>query len=157
DEAGGIEVRGALAPTPHVAPQQRQLVLLRHVDAGILQQRGEVVGGRSYHRVLEIEYAEAGDTFALGQPQQVWRMKIRQYPRRGPVDGALQQVAPQRAERGALGIRDGRAQPRQVPVEHELRLDQERIDVVARNAIIDVRRYRQLLGQRLAVERKEHV
>src|SRR5262249_8373677 len=55
DELAGVEIGlGAGAPT-QVAAEQRQLDLRRDVDPRILQQRGEIVGRRSHHRVLEVE------------------------------------------------------------------------------------------------------
>ena len=70
------------APRARIARQQRDLHHLRHVDARVLQQRGEVVGRGPHHRVLEIEQADARDAFAFRQPQQIGRMKIAQHPGR---------------------------------------------------------------------------
>ena len=46
---------------------------------------------------------------------------------------------------------------RQVPVEQQLGLDQERVDVVGRQPMLDARRDRQRAGNRLAVDLDQHV
>src|SRR5712675_1171121 len=46
DELGRLEGRLDLAPSAHVAAEQRQLDLLRYVDPRVLQQRRQIVGGR---------------------------------------------------------------------------------------------------------------
>ena len=51
----------------------------------------------------------------------------------------------------------GRCKPRQIPVEQQLGLDQESIHVVGRDAVIDMRRDRQHVGQMLRVQRQQHV
>ena len=73
--------RSASRRARDVAAEQRDLQRLRHVDAGILQQRGEVVGRRAHHGVLEIEQADAGDVLAVRQPEQIGRMDSRAAPR----------------------------------------------------------------------------
>ena len=57
------------------------------VDAGVLQQRDEVVGRRAEHGILEIDDADARDAVALRQPHQVRRVVVAQHPaaRAGPA------------------------------------------------------------------------
>src|SRR5215470_421257 len=54
DELGGVELGVALAAPAHIAAEQRKLELFRHVDAGVLQQGGQIVGGRAHYRILEV-------------------------------------------------------------------------------------------------------
>src|SRR5262245_13733318 len=71
DESGGVELAAVGTPVPDVAAEQRHLGLLRHVDAGVLQERSEVVGGRPNEGVLEVEEANPLELAAIGQPEQV--------------------------------------------------------------------------------------
>ena len=57
--------------------EQRDLHQLRHVDAGVLQQRGDVVGGRAHQGVLEVEQADAGDARASGSQIRLGEWKSR--------------------------------------------------------------------------------
>src|SRR4051794_37007684 len=68
NEVGRNEVWIEIAPRPRVTAEQRHLKLLRHVDARVLQERGEIVGCRPHHRILEIEQADARGALALRQP-----------------------------------------------------------------------------------------
>src|SRR5262249_49372683 len=61
DEGRRIEARVSVAPSLHVATEQRYLHDLRHVDAGILQQRCNVICGWADHRVLKVEQTDALD------------------------------------------------------------------------------------------------
>ncbi len=65
-ESGGVETPVVGAARAGVAAEQRDLQRFRHVDARVLQQRGDVVGGGTDQRVLEIEQADARNAFALG-------------------------------------------------------------------------------------------
>src|SRR6202048_825920 len=47
DEPAGVELRVSLAPAAHIASEQRQLHLLGYIHAGILEQRGDIVCGRT--------------------------------------------------------------------------------------------------------------
>ena len=80
---------------------------------------------------------------ALGQPDQVGRMIVAQHPgrlaRRSPACSASRHSATKSA-RGLIGHRD--AEPRQIPVEQQLDLDQIGVDVVGRQRVHDVRRDR---------------
>ena len=67
-EAGGVEFRIVLEAGADVAAEQRHLQRFRHVDARILEDRGDVIGPGPDHGVLEIEHADAGDVFAVGEP-----------------------------------------------------------------------------------------
>jgi hypothetical protein len=109
----------------------------------------------SAHRILEVENAEAGDLAPPRQPEQVRRMVVAQHPGRRSVDRRLQQLPPQAAERVALDIGQRSAEPRQEPVEQQLRLDQEGAHVVIGNAVLDMRRDRQRVGKLQRVQRKQ--
>src|SRR5262245_1129094 len=52
DEPAWVEVRISVASSAHVTAEQRELGLLGHVHACILQQRGEIVSRRPQHRIL---------------------------------------------------------------------------------------------------------
>ncbi len=56
--------------------------LLGHENAGILQQRGEVVGGMTHDGVLRIYETDARGAVAAGQPQQIRGMVIPERPHR---------------------------------------------------------------------------
>src|SRR5215472_16818609 len=56
-EASRIEAVVGHVPCLDVTRQQRKLELLGYVDTRILQQRDEIVGGRTEHGVLEIDDA----------------------------------------------------------------------------------------------------
>src|SRR5262249_11784820 len=79
-----------------VAAKQRQLGLHRYVDAGILEDRGEVVAGRADQGVLEVEKPNAPQLMALRQPEQVGGMEVTQHPGRRRLDRWLQRFAPER-------------------------------------------------------------
>ena len=96
-------------------------------------------------------------SLALRQPEQIGRMEIAQHPGRRRLDGWVQQLAPERPERAAFGVRDRCVEPRQEPVHQELGFDQERVHVVGRNAVFDMGRDGQGVGQPLLVQRKQHV
>ena len=117
DELGGIESRIGLPASAHVAAEEGELDLLGHVHARVLQERSEIVGGRSHQRILEVENAEAGDLAAPRQPQQIGRMEVAQHPGRRRIDRRLQQLAPQLPERAAFGVGHRGGEPRQEPVQ----------------------------------------
>ncbi len=52
-----------------VMGEQLQLQIVGHRDAGVLPERGHVVGRVAQHAVLEVDNADARDPFALRQPQ----------------------------------------------------------------------------------------
>ena len=85
-----------LAACARIAAEQRHLELLRHVDARVLQQRSEIVGGGPDHRVLEIEQADLRDVLPVRQPDQIGRMEVAQHPGGVGFDHGLQRLAPQR-------------------------------------------------------------
>src|ERR1700723_2460158 len=66
-EAGRVEAL-IVQPSAYVAAEQRNLERFRHVDARILQQRRQVVGGGPHHGVLKVEYADARHVAPLGKP-----------------------------------------------------------------------------------------
>ena len=61
DEIGRLEIGVDFAALADVMAEQRHLHQLRHVDAGILQQRSNVISGRAHHGVLEVKQADAGN------------------------------------------------------------------------------------------------
>src|SRR6516162_10829560 len=71
DESGGVESGIALSPCPHVAAEERQLRFFRHVNARVLQERGNVISRRPHQGILEIENADPLELFALRQPKEV--------------------------------------------------------------------------------------
>src|SRR5215471_18682138 len=56
-----IEIRILHAAPSHIAIEQRNLQLFRYIDAGVLKQRGDVIGRGPHHGVLEIQQADLGD------------------------------------------------------------------------------------------------
>src|SRR6478752_8805463 len=92
DELRRIEARVGAAASAHVTAEQRDLGLFGHIYACVLQQRGEIVGGRSHHGVLEVEDAEACVLAALREPEQIRGMEIAQDPGRRRLDGGMQQL-----------------------------------------------------------------
>jgi len=66
DELSAVEVRLGGAPPAQIAAKQRELDRFGNVDAGVLQQRGEVVGGRPHEGILEVQDADAGDAGSFG-------------------------------------------------------------------------------------------
>ena len=62
-----------------------------------------------------------------------------------------------RHSRRATSSVDRDAEPRQIPVEQQLDLDQIGVDVVGRQRVHDMRRDRYRVGQLLAVQRDQHV
>ncbi len=64
-KAVGIEIRHPVrCGLRDIAREQFVLERIRHIDAGILQQRGDVIGGGADQCILEIEQADAGDALA---------------------------------------------------------------------------------------------
>ena len=79
------------------------------------------------------------DVLALRQPEQIGRMIVAQHPGRRRLDRRLQALratAPRKSARVGRSTVD--ADARQVPVEQQLGLDQERVHVVGRQAIVEV-------------------
>ena len=157
DEAGGVEVGIALTSSAHVTPEQRQLGFFGNADPRVLQQRCHVIGRWPDHRVLKIKETKPRQFSAARQPQQIGRMEVAQNPVHPRLDGARQTLAPEAAELIPVVIRDGDSEARQKPIEDELCLDQERVHVIRRNAIVEARRDRQHLGQLLLVQGEQHV
>ena len=61
----GFAARGVMG-------EQLQLQIVGHVDAGVLQQRGDVVGGMAEHAVLEVDDADPREPFALAAARSGW-------------------------------------------------------------------------------------
>src|ERR1700683_968099 len=95
---GGVEKPVVVLPRAHVAAEQRHLQRLRYIHARILEQRGDVVGGRTHNGVLKINDADSGNITAPRKPKQIGRMVIAQDPGCGRLDRGGQRVAPQRKE-----------------------------------------------------------
>ena len=141
---------GRAAPA-QIAAEQGELGRLRDVDAGILQQRGQIVGGRPHHGILEIQDAEPRQALAVRQPQAGWANGSRAAPRSAAPRWRAPAPRPTAARNSWRGVvRHRRVEARQVPVEQQLDLDQERVQVVGRNAIFEMRRDRQQVGKLLA-------
>src|SRR4029077_1909213 len=107
--------------------------------------------------ILEVQNAQPRETLATRQPQQVGRMEVAQHPGLRRLDGWRQRRGPKRAERRAGRIRDPQVEARQIPVEDELGLDQESLQVVGGDLIFELRRSAQPVGKLLIMERKERV
>ena len=131
DERAGVELGVGGAARAHIAAEQRHLHLLRHVDARVLQQRGEVVGRRPHHRVLEIEDADPRELRCGPAATAGWANGSRAAPRSAARSiagcSASRQSAKNSARASSVTID---AEPRQIPVEQQLRLDQQRVHVV---------------------------
>ena len=84
-------------------------------------------------------------------------MVVAQHPGGGLVVGVAQRLAPERGEFGARRCGHEAVAMRDVPVEQKLGLDQERVDVVGRHAVLDAGRHREGCGSRLAVQRDQHI
>ena len=82
EDAGGVQRRERpvvgeeglavdLGPGGEIAVQHRRLELGRDVAAGVLEQVQQVPGRMAGDGVLEVEHADAGETVAVGEPEQV--------------------------------------------------------------------------------------
>ena len=77
-----IAARAQEEAMKHVLPfkqrqiEQRQFEALRHVDAGILQQRHQVISRGTTHGVLKIDHADLVDAFASLQTDQIGRVEV---------------------------------------------------------------------------------
>src|SRR5262249_56463126 len=127
------------AAAADIAAEQRDLELLRHVNAGVLQERGQIVSRRTHQGILEIEEPYPLKLVALRQPEQVGRMDVAQDPGGRRIERRPQRLAPERLERGPRLLNDRRAKPRQVPIEEQLSFDQERVEVVGGYLVLDMR------------------
>src|SRR5882672_7133443 len=116
DESWPVEFRLPGPAALDVAAKQRQLGLFRHVDAGILEDRGKVIAARAHQGVLEVEKPNAPQLMALRQPQQIGRMVVAQHPGRRLLDRRLQRLAPEHAEGCARLFVDRGAEAWQIPV-----------------------------------------
>src|SRR5262249_17787944 len=65
DEGRPVKFRLPGVAALNVAAEQRQLGRFRHVDAGILEYRGEVIAARTHQGVLEVEKPKAPQLMAL--------------------------------------------------------------------------------------------
>ena len=80
-----------------IAPDHRLTQCFRHIAACILQQRHEIIGGRSDNRVLEIEKPAGAHRRAAGKQHQIVNVKVAQYEGRLKVLARIrQQSAPKR-------------------------------------------------------------
>ena len=159
-EALLVEAGVGRPPAEHVALHQHLLEIRGNGDAGVLGERGDVVGGRPQECVLKIEEADAADAGPLRQPHQVGGVVVAHRPvllrRLQPVEGRL----PERHEIRSLLGRGGRAgagRVRQVPVEQQLHLDRERAGVIGRRCVDGAVGQHHRLRRRLGVEGGEQV
>ena len=82
------------APQPRVMAEQLQFDGVRNVDARVLQQRDDVIGGMAEHAILEIDHSDLRDAFAPRQPDQIGRMIVAQRPCRFRAEPLRQDFAP---------------------------------------------------------------
>ena len=141
DRIGGGEGAGIEGGIGNGAPagierEQPQFEIAGDFAARVLQQRGDVIGGRAEHGVLEIDEAEPFQPVALGEPMQVGRVKVAKRPGRRLREDRRQDLAPEREELHARARRRIAASDHgRVPVEREFDLDQHRLDVVDRQRV----------------------
>ena len=137
DEAGlpypGIAARVADALISHGLERRAHLTSF---DAGILREGYNVIGRMADHAVLIIDEADAVDSCALRQPDQVGRMVIAQRPGSLARKRGFQRRDPGIHEGKPLA-RIGRALRRigEEPVEQKLRLDGERLEIIAMDLV----------------------
>src|SRR5579863_6656576 len=67
-EAGSVETPVAAEPATHIATKQGHFHPLRDIDARVLKQRGDVIGGWPDQGVLKIEQADPRDVVTRRQP-----------------------------------------------------------------------------------------
>ena len=72
-----VEARVGRAPACDIVPAKLRLEFRRHRGPRILAERGDVIGGRADHQVLEVDDAEPGDALALGEPERLGEWKSR--------------------------------------------------------------------------------
>ena len=70
-ELRNIEAGIGYGASAHIPSHQIELERLWHVDAGVLEQGREVVGGRAEQRVLKIDEAETPKAAAFRKPDQI--------------------------------------------------------------------------------------
>ena len=159
-KGAGLEIRiGRTALACRLA-EQRDLHRLRHIDAGVLQQRGDVVGRRSHHRVLEVEQARAGDLLLGPAARSGSANESRAAPRSAPASerrpGAP--LVHNAVIAGAhLATANREPKPRNNQLDEQFGLDQISVEVVDRQRVHHLRRHRDGAGQLLAVQRDQHV
>jgi hypothetical protein len=109
----------------------------RNVDAGVLQQGGEIVGRMPEHAVLDVEQPDPLDAAALRQPDEVGRMIVAQHPdacvgvrrRKGLRPGGIERFA--RIAGNGLALHQ-----RPEPVGQQRHFDRERVVVIVGDAIV---------------------
>ena len=156
-EGGHVEGRVGFAPQLGVEAEQAQLEVGRHAHAGVLQQRGDVVGRVAQHRILEVDDADALGPLALRQPNEVGRMVVsqRQHGRRGEHVG--EDLAPEVGEAGLGAGGDHRlGDVRRIPFRKQLDLDQQRLGVVGRHGVGATVAVWQGVGRGLAMQAGQH-
>ena len=148
DESGRIEVRRRLAAgrarsgRAAQAPSARGHRRARPAGA----RRGRRQAGPSPHPGSRAGQARAiplrpGSHNKLGE----WKSRSTQVG--GASIAGCNSSRQSAAKRSALGVGHGCVQPRQEPIEQQLSLDQEGVHVVMREAVLDMRRHRQNIGQ----------
>ena len=84
-------------------------------------------------------------------------MIVAQHPGRRRFDRRLERLTPQADKLVAHAVGHLRLGSCQVPIEQELRLDQECVDIVMRQVIFDVRRHRQPFRQLSPMQRYQEI
>ncbi len=152
-----VEIGIGRQPRARIARQQRDLQLLRHRDPRILQERGEVISRRPHHRILEIEQAERARCLRAPAATTDWVNDSRAAPRSAAPRAPAERLVPERAigracARGETGTELG-----QQPVRQQVDLDQQGVEIVARQSVVDAGLDRQHLRQRLHMQRRQQV
>jgi len=90
--------------------------------------------------------ADEIDPRSIGKPDQVWRMKIPQYPGFRGGGYPVQQIAPKAHKLGTGRLGRFDTATGQIPFDHQGDLDQHRVDIETRDGIGRVWRDRQHFG-----------
>src|ERR1700722_17116474 len=79
-EALGVKSWIGGRPATHVEGRETHLEILRHIDAGVLQKRNDIVSRRPDHRVLKVDEAYSLEALPVREPMQIRRMIVAQRP-----------------------------------------------------------------------------
>src|SRR6202044_1469686 len=79
-EALGVEGWIGGRPSAHIEGRETHLEILRHVDARVLQERNDVIGGGPGHPGLKNKGAFSFEPLPIREPVQIGRMIVAQRP-----------------------------------------------------------------------------